>query len=174
MIGSEEEASGVEGVVTEEFECGAVIAVGSALDGDIGLRAGVHSVLGGIDSALNLELLDGFDGGNEEHGRLEAVGGRNAVESDVLIGVALSVGGEADNLTGHGSGADGLLAVNAHTGGTVDNAGHQRGGLGEVAAVEGQFDDAPVVHDGAESGVLSFEERRGSGDFDAFGLLADL
>ena len=174
LPGREEKAARIESIVPEKFESRAMPAVGAALDGHVGLRAGVHAVFGRINGALNLELLNGLDRWNEEHGGLEAIGSRHAVERDVLIGVALAVGRETDDLPGHRASADGRIAVDPHAPRAIDHARHERGRLREVAAVQRKLHNAFAVDHGAERGVFGLEQGQRRGDLDSLGLLAHL
>src|SRR5262245_54114310 len=53
-------------------------------------------------------------------------------------------------------------------------AGDERSELQIVAAVERQFDDAAILDDGSDRGVLALQHRRASDYFDSVGHLSDL
>lgn len=87
-----------------------------------------------------------------------------------MIDFALAVGGDGDAVAGDGEAAG---AIEAHADAELD-AGDEDGEGGDVAAVQGEFDDAFVVDVAADGGVLGLQGHAGGGDFDGFGGLADL
>ncbi|MCA2968151.1 MAG: hypothetical protein INH43_06520 [Acidobacteriaceae bacterium] len=83
----EEVGSGVGFVVAEELEQGAVVLVGAAFGGDVNL-AGTAAEFGGVDTGLDLELLEGFDGGEDDVEIEVDVGVGDAIEGVVTPGGA--------------------------------------------------------------------------------------
>ena len=163
LLGSVEEVLGVELLVAEELEGGAVEVVGPGLEVDVDDAAHGAAVLGGVGVGLDLELLDGVDGGLDHLaaalGAGELVGVVvDAVDHEVVLGDLHAAGAEA--------------AVAAAAGG-LDGAGREQGELVVLAAVEGHVDDAAVVDHLALAGFDGVELQGVGGDDDVLGDGAD-
>ena len=143
--------------------------------GDGELRAGVRAVLGRVSAGLYLELLDGFGRGRERY-RVDArLGDRDAIESGVLIGVALAIGADADGVArdGHAAAAAAVDVRQPHAS-AVLHARLQDRQRAQVAAVERQFFHAPRVHHLAQRGLIRVQQGGLAGHFHGLGFGADL
>src|SRR6476646_3861690 len=76
--------------------------VGAALHGDGDLSAAAEAVLGGVSVGLNLELLNGFDGGDEVSDVNTGILGVDPVERYHLVGFADAICDNGETLPGDG------------------------------------------------------------------------
>ena len=140
-----------------------------------GLRRNVHlgdaaAVLSAEDARLDLELLQGINGGQKEIGVEVRIGIFHAIKRVVI---------EMDALAGHiqsetvARAAHALLALRGSR--TIRRgAGNQRGKLQVVATVERQLDDALVFDHRAHRRSFSIQHGGAGGDIDDFGNITDL
>jgi hypothetical protein len=164
----EEVRPGVEAVVAQELEGRAVIVVGAAARGNVDLPGGAAE-LGRVDSGLHLEFLERLHRGQHDEQVEVDVRIRDAVERVVAPGRAGA--GERHRQLGAGAA---LPAGRLR--GLVESEGHvgaQRDQTEEVASVERQVGDAPLLDDGADGGVLGRQQRNRAGHLDGFAHLAD-
>ena len=127
------------------------------------MRAEICAVLSGVGAGLNLEFLDGVDGGMDGCGGDEVVDDGDAIERDAVLNFA---GACADEVfTGRGA-VGGFL--------TLDNAGRGDGELERIAAIERKFGHGFFADDFFDTGVVGSDGRGAGGDDDFFGDLADL
>jgi hypothetical protein len=152
-----EEVAGVEFIVAEEFEEGAVKVVGAGFGDDVDLGAAVAAVVGGVGVAFDADFGDGVE---VDHGEVVAVEGVDvaaAVEGPIVGAGLTAAEGEGDA----GVGAEaGLLGLH---GADTGLEGHQ---LGEAAGIEGEFLDLGAIDGGADVG-------RGGVDLGGAGFNAD-
>ena len=148
-----EEIGGVEIVVTDKFECGAVELVAARAGGDNDLASRALAELGAVRVALDVEFADGVNA--EEHAaaaaRLHVVFGGAGVfdavqQENILLG---TIARDGEIVGGGGvrdAGAAGLL------GREIDDAGIEREEEIVAAAVEGKIVDLLF---GDESGDIA-------------------
>ena len=145
----------VEGGVPVELVGRASPPVGAAPGHEIELAAGAPAVLRGIVGGLHLELLDGVHRRHHDDLVDVEVVVVDAVEQEV-------VGLLPRPVDAHGSALGRVLRSFRRQ----QRAGHERGKLEEVTAIEGKADDPLVVDDGADRGHVGLDERHDLGDGD--------
>ena len=154
--------------ITHELEHGSVERVRARFRARVDLRDGAAE-LGAEDARLDFELLERVDRRQQhvavevEVGVLDAVE-RIVVEVDALAG---DVQRKAVALAAH------PLLTLGRRGPVGRGAGNQRRELQVIAAVERQLDDAAVLDDGADRGVLRLDDRRVGNNRHDVGQLAD-
>ncbi len=143
--------------------------VGAALGADVDQRTLRVADPGVVHRGLHFEFADGGLRRRERHAHLRAVGERigHAVDGELVVIGAAAVSGKLRR-----SVVERRLAQ-AHIGG-VDRARRHQFELHGVAAEQGQFEHAPLVHYLAERGVGGGQQWRSPGDFHLFGDVADL
>jgi len=171
-IGEEigEEAIGVEFVIAEEFEEGAVELVGAVLEGDVDDGAGGAAIFGGVAGGLDFELLHGVETGYDDGVTEEGGVVVDAIEHEVVVFDALSVDGEGDAFL---AGAIDIVA-----GCSGGGAGDESGEGHEVAIADGHLQDCPVVDNLRERGSFRVDEGLAALDGNGFlgvsGLESDI
>ena len=125
--------------------------------------------LGGVNSGLHLEFLQGVDGRQERIGVEVDVGVGDAVEG-VVVELAAHAGNREVLRTA-------LSALTAHGGSAIREGGIDVGAqsheLQEIASIERQLDDALIVDYRADRGVLRGKQRSAARHLDGFGHGAD-
>src|SRR5262245_6705645 len=106
---------GVELVVAQEFEEGAMEVVGAALHRNCDLRAATETIFGGVGASLDFEFLDRFNGRHEIRDVDARVFGVDAVETDDLMNLALAIGADGESLAGNRETAEAVAAAGAIT-----------------------------------------------------------
>ena len=122
---------------------------------------------------LDFEFADGLDAGAERDGDGEALVVVDAIDEEVVGAFAVAVGEELAAgalVIRAGAGHDGAAGAKADAG----DAGAQGGELHEVAAVQRQFRNLPLLDDLADRGVFTFYQRRGARYGDGFRDVAQL
>ena len=157
---------GIENIVAKELEQRAVQLIGAGTCEDLDLRAGIVPVLGRIRSGMHLELLNGFDGCAKEGRVIDVPRGAHAVVENLALILAHSVGADRDR----GIAAAVLIRVRRDA---FDDARHQPGKVGEVAAVQRQVGDALLFDDVAHSGIVGVQNDAAGAYLDRFADRAD-
>src|SRR5882757_371024 len=96
---SEFVGTGVEDVVAEELICRAVQSVGAGFGDDVDDGSGGPSHLGGEGVGLDVDLLNGVDGGSHADRSDDALVVVHAVDELIVDYVGLSVDGDGGGLT---------------------------------------------------------------------------
>ena len=150
-----EEVRGVEPVVAQELEEATVELAAAGLGGDV-QHASRLAELGGVGALLDLELLEGVDGGLDVGAALMVVGDVHPVDLErELAAPHAADGGAVDE-----------VRADRHHAGSPRQAGGPRSQarqLVEAATVEGQVDDLGVRHVVAEGARFGVEEGSGGG-----------
>ena len=152
-----EEVAGVEVLVTRELEQAAVQVVLAGLRRQVDDAAVEAAELGRRAVALDRELLDGVDVGEERDLARLRLEHRDAVE-EIFVGARAPAVDPRQR--GRGRRRDG-------------DTRSQAGQRDEAAAVERQIDDAPLVDHVAEAGGLAAQQRRRAGYGHRLGPPAD-
>ena len=150
-----EVVGGVEDVVAQELEDPAVELAASRLGGRVQHPARLAE-LGGVGTLLDLDLLEGVDGGLDVGAALVVVGHVDAVDLERELAAAHA----ADR------GAVDEVRADRHDARSAGEARRSRGQAGELveaAAVERQVDELSVRHVVAERARLRVEQGRGGG-----------
>ena len=141
--GPVEEILRVQIVVAQIFVEHAVDLVGAGLGGEVDLRAGAASELGGVGAGLHLEFLDGFGGDRDGVLVDRQIVVVHAVEQEVIGLFARAVDGDRPAL--------GLVLRTFHA---LIRAGDQQVQLQEIPAVQRQLGDFLVIDDIADGGRI--------------------
>lgn len=127
------------------------------------MRAEICAILGGVSAGLDLEFLDGVDGGMDGCGGDEVVDDGDAIERNAVLNFASACADEV--FAGRGA-VSGFL--------TLYNAGCGDGELERVAAVERKLGHGLFADDFFDTGVVGSDGRGAGSDDNFFGDLADL
>ena len=144
-----------------------MIVVRTALGGDVDL-AHLAAELGRVDAGLDLEFLQGVDGGQEQVAVEVGVGIIDTVQSEIVPLAAIAGDGDLLGAPVAALARGGLAAV-------AEARAHvraERDELQKVAPVQRQIHDALIFDDRADRGVLGVQQRSAGGDFDRFGHLS--
>lgn len=141
----------------------------AALGRDVDL-AHIVAVLGGKDAAFDLELLQRVQRRQEQEAVEIGVGVLDAVEGVVVEVDALP--GDAQRKFGSRTSLP--RVAHARRRAVGGDAGSKGGKLEVVAAVQRQFQNAPVFDDGADGGIIGLNHLRAARDLDHLGDVADL
>jgi hypothetical protein len=144
-----------------------VDAVRAGLGDDVDVSSGLEAKFGGVGSGLDLEFLDGIDGGIEGIPVVEADVHGGAVEVPLVVGIAGSV-------SPHRDAAGKEVLKRGATGNAALDVGGEQGKVIEVTAVQGEFDHAAVVDDIAVDRIFGIDHGNFGGDVDRFGNAACL
>src|ERR1051326_750083 len=159
----------IQSVVTEKFEQGPMNSIATGLGEHVDLRAFMPE-LRGVDTDLDLELLNGVNGGKDD------------IAVEIRIGVIDTVEGvvvEHDALPARGYGLLGAAATLPGVGlPRVRREGvcvrRERDQAQIFPAVQGQLGDDLVLHHCTDSCSLGLQQVRGSRNFDRLANLAQL
>ena len=148
-----EEVARVEFFVAEEVEQRAVKIVGAGTDRRNDLGAGLSAEFGRVESGLDLELLQRFDGRAEPHGGVERGANGRAVQQEPVVVHLLAHGGDAEAGAEAGRG-------DTRSGAAAHSRAEQRQHVHVALAGDGQLADLALVDQLANGGVVGREQRR--------------
>ena len=162
-----EEVVRIKAVVAQEAVGHAVEGVAARLGDHVDLSARVASLLGRVEIGLDLEFLDRLDvGTHHDHQRQPGVVVDAVVQ--IVVGV-LAV--PVHEQFGAGTQVVGARAAHdraAHAAAGPRNSGRQRRELHEVAAVQRQLLNLPLLDDRPEDRRLGLEQRGPAHNLDGF------
>ena len=165
----ETERPRIERAVAKKFPDRAVVIVRAALGRDIHL-ANAPPEFRGINAGLDFELLNGIHRGQEQVGVEVGFGVGDPVDAVVIEFTAGTrnrerlIGAVATQSRAGGPGAGASVDVEGRA--DIRTEAHQ---LQKIAPVQRQINNAFVVDDRADAGVLRVEQRSTAGNFDGFG-----